>query len=400
MNLIPQLQIRANSIVSYTLNSDCNYSRSIQSLLAENFKETENKPYSGVLTCGAKKRMKKALNLFVQVTERNSRTIVRESGKRIYNFKFAFLTLTLHSTDRIITSGECQKKCVEPFLKWLKQVHGVKSYIQKAELQGRGQVHYHITLDQFVEKRFIREKWNKLIQRSGYSEMYFKEYGHYALPSTKIEMPKADVNLHEYLEKKILTEASYRKHLQKEALKNSGSVVDEMIKDRQNKATVGGKVWDCSLNLKGKNAKYYVVKNDYLRTAYMERLEAEGKLKIKKTDHCYIYEFVNMPAHYIFSTTLALANMGYNHVIENDIVTVSKNDSRNIMTILRDDYNKHLDKIVKYRRNLPVRKQYKDYIDYDFKALTAHRNTNTLSLFDDNIPIVNILLLPGVFSSS
>lgn len=188
------------------------------------------KPYSGQMTKGSKKRMTKAVSLLVQSSKM----------KRIYNpvthryqyFQLSFITLTLACTSENFTAKDAHKMLLEPFLLYLRRKHQVKNYVWKAELQERGQVHYHITIDKFVLYTDLRDKWNALQDQYGLLDDYRAKYGNKIPNSTDVHSIKRVKNIEAYLVK----------YISKDVSSEYGN-------------SVGGKVWDCNMSLK--KGKYY-----------------------------------------------------------------------------------------------------------------------------------------------
>jgi hypothetical protein len=174
----------------------------------------------------------------------------------------------------MITGKEAHSTCLEPFLLWLRRKHKCLMYLWKAELQGRGQVHYHITMDTFVHYVDIQNKWNELQRSAGYLDEYYQAKGHWNAPSCQIKSVK-------------------------NVKKLSGYIIKEITKNIQNNASIGGKVWDCSTNLK--SAKYYttVVDGDYRER--IGRMIDTGEIQAVYTDHCTIFRVINKPANYVLS---------------------------------------------------------------------------------------------------
>ncbi len=189
----PYLQIRSNSIYQYNLaprlpvGSLAWQEKREQQLQSIN-NLREHATYTGTLTPGAKKRLTKAVEFLI--TSSKHKTVVHPTEGYNMPFKIAFLTLTIHSPERMITGKEAHKTCLEPFLLWLRRKHKCLMYLWKAELQGRGQVHYHITMDTFVHYEQIQKKWNELQQKAGYLDSYYNENGHYNAPSCQIKSVK------------------------------------------------------------------------------------------------------------------------------------------------------------------------------------------------------------------
>lgn len=263
MLLVPYIQIRANSIIAYQINEERNFSRSIQSLLTDNLRKQET--YTGKLCPGAKKRLIKAIEFLVQSTPK--RDIYNPVSRRVQPFQLSFITLTVADTSRNITGKEAHKNLLEPFLKWMRQTQNVRSYVWKAELQQRGQIHYHITADSFIHWRALRKKWNELQYRNGYLETHFAKYGNYDPPGCDVHSTKKVKNMARYL-------------------------VKEIAKSFQNEESIGGKVWDCSMNLKA--AKYFTTTAG---NGFYSQMYDDPDVRAISTDHCTIYEFKDKPAY-------------------------------------------------------------------------------------------------------
>lgn len=95
----------------------------------------------------------------------------KKTGKLQHNFyfKLAFITLTL--SDRQQHSDQFIKEhMLQPFLYWLTRYYDA-CYVWKAESQLNGNIHFHITIDTYVNWKSIRSKWNKLLSKHGYCKV-------------------------------------------------------------------------------------------------------------------------------------------------------------------------------------------------------------------------------------
>jgi hypothetical protein len=84
-------------------------------------------------------------------------------------FRLAFITLTL-SGDQAHTDDYVKEHMLQPFLYWLQRYYNC-SYVWKAESQINGNIHFHITVDQFVPWKSIRAKWNKILAKQNYCKI-------------------------------------------------------------------------------------------------------------------------------------------------------------------------------------------------------------------------------------
>lgn len=248
---IPTIQVRADCAILYNLPD---FKRST--------KKTEFiKPaYGGTVTKGVQKRISSAIDVFLQTTD--TRDVFNTVTGRSMKFRCGFLTTTI--SDFCDWKAEkCYTNLLRPYLRILREKHSVQKYMWKYELQRRGNVHYHILIDQFIAHDKVRGYWNKLQHKHRLTDDYASRYGHFNPNSTDIHKVWKIQNLGAYL----------GKYLQKG---NSQALTfhdgfPALFYDRD----VKGKVWDCSADLK--RSRYTAVfdweNNDRL-VDLMDRKEA------------------------------------------------------------------------------------------------------------------------------
>lgn len=98
----------------------------------------------------------------------------------------AFLTLTIPGR---CTADHRQVKALilDKFFTYCRNVLGLRDYVWTAELQQRGEIHFHCIINQYLPKDRVREAWNRICAGSGIVEM--SERGD--RPSTEIEAVKS-----------------------------------------------------------------------------------------------------------------------------------------------------------------------------------------------------------------
>ena len=256
---IPFIQIRHNCLLAYDLpiERNCNY-KNLHDL-------TKEETYQGTVTEHTRKRIIKAVDILLQ----KSPTI------RIYNpvvdgehdFRINFITLTVSDLQNH-TARECYDLLLKPFLRIMRNKWKVEDYIWKAELQERGQVHYHITTNKFIHYAEIEKEWNKLQKKAGWLNDFARRYGHFNPNSIDIHGVWKVKNLAGYLCKYIA------KNVSKES------------KD----AKLDAKVWDCSNSLKidRYSCEFTSEMQDMVRDA------AEHKeVEVNALSHCTIIRIDN-----------------------------------------------------------------------------------------------------------
>lgn len=268
--LYHELKLNPTSLITYPTfyhfsgNSFCN---------ATSFKtEKEVKQsYLGQVNKKSSSKIIRAINLLWDISTRqyfNNPT----TNKKNY-FKLNFITLTLSSAQAQVKDKIIVKECFQWFLAKCRSKFGLKSYVWKAERQKNGNIHFHITTNCYIRHNHIREVWNNAQERIGFLDLFEKKWHHRNPNSTDVKVVKNKKDLAVYLAKYV-------------------------SKVAQDGSKIGGKVWDCSLNLKrvkcsslelvgslasevdeilNKN-KYSVVKKDYIDIFVLDSLRTKNIL--------------------------------------------------------------------------------------------------------------------------
>jgi hypothetical protein len=243
---IPMLQVRNNAVVVYD-QMQGNASRLLSIRRSANMKLQTGKRYSGKLSAGARKRLAKACTLLVQSSK--AKWIYNEVTKKQQYHRLSFITLTVSDPSKKLTGKEAHKLLLSHFLDWLRRTMHCNTYLWKAELQSNGQIHYHITTPSFINYQAIRDKWNNLQRSAGLLDKYFSEHGHYDANSTDIHEVRAAGDM-------------------------AGYLLKEIGKQLQNEKSLGGKVWDCSQNLKANS--YFTIEMDTHHSSLIQQQVKEG----------------------------------------------------------------------------------------------------------------------------
>jgi hypothetical protein len=100
-----------------------------------------------------------------------SRYVVTQKGKQLFNFKMAFITLTLPSSQQHPTA-QITSECLNQWLIEMKRDFNLTNYVWRLEFQANSNVHYHIATDTFLDFERVREVWNRCIAKLGYVQRY------------------------------------------------------------------------------------------------------------------------------------------------------------------------------------------------------------------------------------
>lgn len=140
---------------------------------------------------------------------------------------------------------------------------GIRDYVWKAELTVAGTIHYHLCTNRYIDYMQLRSNWNILLRKAGLLDKYHSEHGHYDANSTDIRATHTATAASIYMSK-------------------------YMAKNDDDERKIGGKVWDCSQNLK--HSTQYVDELSSFGNQQLAEGIAEGKIKEIKSDYVTIYK--------------------------------------------------------------------------------------------------------------
>lgn len=129
-----------------------------------------NSKFTGFnISSNAYRNLRKKISWLYQLSK--SRHVKTYNGKDIYSFKMAFITLTLPSLQKHSTSF-ITEHCLNQFLTEVRQRTKMNNYVWRLEFQKNGNVHYHLATDTYLDYFFVREIWNRILDKYGYVQEY------------------------------------------------------------------------------------------------------------------------------------------------------------------------------------------------------------------------------------
>lgn len=327
---MPVMQLRSNAVVTY-LQTESDGRKPLQMFRAANMELQRQNAYSGEFTAGARKRCIKAINLMVQGTRR--RWITNPINQRLQLHQLSFITLTVSDTGDILDGCTAYKKLLSPFLSWLRKTKEVNTYVWKQERQVNEQIHYHITLPDFIHYKEIRDKWNKLQKKAGIIDKYrdnqlawhrggfrLREdlleewpeerqraaYAHgmatnWSDPnSTDVHKVYKVKDVAAYLSKefgKTLQNPKNKKYYSDQLEFEMPQLIEAGDSNRYLQllklSSLSAKVWDCSENLS--QGKYFSVEMKQAQFEFLEQSVKEGICKKFEGERFCIYKFTGQP---------------------------------------------------------------------------------------------------------
>lgn len=254
--LEPQIQVRNNCLILYHLPVV---------VPARSKPVFTEKAYSGKMSGGAKKRIKSAIDILLQLNPK--KWTYNPVTKKHFNFQASFITLTI-SNPKTLATQFCYDHLMKPFLRKLR-TFGALSYVWKLEYQSDkdyhgkakrygGQLHYHIATNLFVPWQKIRSTWNNLQRKARLLDDYAMQHKHFDPNSTDIHSMYKINDVGAYM----------AKYLTKDSTK-----------------VISGKVWDCSTDIKRKR---FAFTPTVAQEMQLRKLQDVSPDRVVELEHCTI----------------------------------------------------------------------------------------------------------------
>lgn len=190
----PFLQVRSNSLVTFDMWMGETSHRRFD------FKQSERESYEGTMTEHARRRLTSCVDIMIQ---RNpTRKIWNPISESEHDFNINFITLTV-SSHRNISAREGYDNLLSKWIRYMRDKYDLREYVWKAELQQRGQLHYHIATNTFIPWQVIRWKWNNEQKKAGLLQDYAKEFKNFNPNSVDVHKVEAEGDILGYISKEI-----------------------------------------------------------------------------------------------------------------------------------------------------------------------------------------------------
>ena len=156
-------------MLSLTPSKACMYTSYIDFTKSKPTERPQSNKHDGFISVSGANRLRLAVDWLCFLAK--DKQGFNPKNKQKFNFKVAFITLTLPSV-QIHSDEEIKEKCLSNFLQWLRDAHKVEHYVWRAEKQSNGNIHFHIVVNAFIPHKSIRLIWNKQIDKLGYVKKY------------------------------------------------------------------------------------------------------------------------------------------------------------------------------------------------------------------------------------
>lgn len=125
--------------------------------------------HKGNVSQKAERKIRKAINYLSTICR--VKPLNSWKHQKVFNYKLAFVTLTLPSA-QVHEDSVIMKQLFHQFLVSARKKWNMKNYVWRAEKQKNGNIHFHILVDKFVPWSELRDVWNNICNKLGYVDRY------------------------------------------------------------------------------------------------------------------------------------------------------------------------------------------------------------------------------------
>jgi len=258
----------------------------------EQFKSSKN---NNVLSNNSKRKITKCINYLLTIT--SNKKAFSYKYKKSFNFKLAFITLTL-SSKQIHDDNFIKSYLLNHFLITLKRKFNVQNYLWKAELQRNGNIHFHILVDNYINYQELKDAWNNIQEKFGYVSRYRNKIKRFYKNGFKLNMKyiqtwSKEKQYQAYL-KNLQTDWNSPNSTDVHALRKVNNVqsylLKYMCKDLEGRE-IQGRTWGANIALT--NMRPFTDLLDTEASNLFKKLIRDLKLKTIQTDY-YTLIFYNL----------------------------------------------------------------------------------------------------------
>ena len=212
-----RLSLLSSGVCKYTYYGK--RSSSVQ-VSKKSIRNLTNTPLFHSLSASSAKKIKSIITnwyIGIKLTQKQQHNV-----KSNYDNYLVMITLTLPSkqieSDKVIKS-----KYLNNFLTKLRYYNEHFNYLWVSEKQANGNLHFHLIVDKWFDKKQIQILWNESLSNGEYINNFQHKFGHRNPPSTKITGQSG--------------------------MKDVANYCTKYVTKSEKSQPIEGKVWDCSDNL-------------------------------------------------------------------------------------------------------------------------------------------------------
>jgi len=150
----------------------------------DNLDEVRKKRFNGNFSEKSQKDCKNIIKKWLSAYEYYINTPQHINKKK--NKRLNFLTLTLPA-QQIHPDQTIKRVCFDSFIKKLQKNYGLINYVWKSELQANFNIHFHLIIDCYADKKKVRNDWESSIELLGYMTRFKNKHHNKTTRTTQIE---------------------------------------------------------------------------------------------------------------------------------------------------------------------------------------------------------------------
>jgi hypothetical protein len=252
-----RIKIKSNSVICYRDTTGREASGLQLEVLSTNWRSVE---YTGNISTSTRRKLVNMLSVWSDSIYAYNRCF---GLLEKYNRKsLKFLTLTISEATEM-DDNTVKRKLLVPFIQTLIRKFNVQHYFWRAEAQANGNIHFHLIIDQYINKSKVNYEWDYAQYVAGIARNEPKWRENYQSPSSRIESCKSTGHVEAYVVKYCLKDEKHRK--------------------------IEGRVWGCSDSLR-----------ELRQVSYLTCIEVvEEFTKLIESTKCDFFEGSHFKIYYI-----------------------------------------------------------------------------------------------------
>lgn len=165
----------------------------------ENSQANLKKQRTGLPTVSSMRNLRKCMDVFAMSLVRSkSRNPVTQ---RVSFMKAAFLTFTIPDAHTMLDSKEGYNKLLKHMIEFLIYHDEVSRYVWRFERQDRGQAHWHVCVNRYIDLHRAKTYWLKLLAKEGLTSDYYEKYDYDPVSALVVQGVRSTKELKFYFDK-------------------------------------------------------------------------------------------------------------------------------------------------------------------------------------------------------
>ncbi len=160
---------------SYCVSTDCTgrKSRSILQRLSSSI-NLESNEYKNKVSKQSIRKIRNAVQWLVFLAR--EKNVFSKFHNKSFKYRAGLVTVSLPTLSEGVSPEFFRKSLLEAIISAMKYKFGLENYIWKLERQGNGNLHAHITVDEFIPFDWLRDTWCRLLDKHSLLSEYVERF--------------------------------------------------------------------------------------------------------------------------------------------------------------------------------------------------------------------------------